>query len=584
MGKYDSIVNVGPFGDPVSRNERTASSTSDDSLSFVYEFKIQIPEPQSENEHCKQLISILNNLLTKKDIPRCLMAENATYLYEGIVTHAFFNYISEHDRSKILDQIRVFNVIHGNSINIPSLSVTTLIPWISQNLNISRMQASIVLGDFMQLKPERCFARFPLRSECLSSHAERECFPLPSSLVTDVNLYTLNARYPIRGIDGHTLQMACRYSAEDDHATVYGDSSMRFGTQELPALLPARDLIEANPRAEIHLCLCADVLWRYIALASEGKLWEREGVVVSGNFGAESELWAMDLSSLLFHPVVIVCPKDRPEFGYVEKFAKRCMETGAGSVRIFTAPIVNYEEKMSYADAYQSQVKGNHAEVINLNNVESVSFLARYIRDHAVMYEDIMISKPTKDSHVHNQAQEFKLLSLDDMQSLHSSHVSSSDVTMRDLFKASQRTMIFGDTNVGKSYIAQYMALSISSGEECFCFSKSNPSRVVYLDGEMGDTFISRLKMLSGGELNPLAKQNLKCIPLRGGDVCASHNKEIVINELESFSPNVVFIDNIISLFGEAVKGNVGPLKSFVEELEKKSIAVVLVHHTSKSA
>ena len=152
MGKYDSIVNVGPFGDPVSRNERTASSTSDDSLSFVYEFKIQIPEPQSENEHCKQLISILNNLLIKKDIPRCLMAENAAYLNEGIVTHAFFNYISEHDRSKIQDQIRVFNVIHGNYINIPSLSVTTLIPWISQNLNISRMQASIVLGDFMQLK------------------------------------------------------------------------------------------------------------------------------------------------------------------------------------------------------------------------------------------------------------------------------------------------------------------------------------------------------------------------------------------------------------------------------------------------
>lgn len=583
MGNRMNIVNLGPWVDPVSSSQGTTNSTSDESLPFVLEFTIQKPEPQTEKEQCKQLIGILNNLLTRK-IPRCLMEVNAAYLFEGIVTHAFFNYIGECERSTILDQIRAFSAIKGNSVNVPSLSVITLIPWISRTLNISRMQTSIVLGDFLQLSPERCFTRFPLRSACVSSHAQRECFPLPESLVTDGYLYRLITKYPIRGVDGQILQMVCRYSAGDAHVTVYADSSMRFGIQELPALLPARDLIEANPRAEIHLCLCADVLWRYITLASEGKLAEREGVVVTGNFGAESELWALDLSSLLFHPVVTLCPKDRPEYGNVEKFTMQCLASVAESVRVFTAPIVNYEGKITDDYTYRSQVEGNLAEVINLNNVESVSALARYIRNHSVMNKDIMISKSTEDSHEHNRDQEFKLLSLDDMQSLHSTHVSSSDVTMRDLFKASQRTMIFGDTNVGKSYIAQCMALSISSGTECFCFSKSKPSKVVYLDGEMGDTFIPRLKMLGGGELNPLVKQNLKGIPLRGGDESSPQNKEIVINELESFSPYVVIIDNIISLFGEAVKGNVVHLKSFVEELEKKGIAVVLVHHTSKSA
>lgn len=227
---------------------------------------------------------------------------------------------------------------------------------------------------------------------------------------------------------------------------------------------------------------------------------------------------------------------------------------------------------------------GANVSEIKLGQIECVSALARHISEHSELLESPTNSRADQQSLDSVDNEVSKLLTLDEVESLSSAHVSSSEVNLIDLFKASQRTMLFGDTNVGKSFFAQELALSISSGAECFCFSKSKPAKVVYLDGEMGDTFVPRLKMLCGCELNPLVKQNLKVKPLRGEDVSVPKNKEHLINELESFLPSVVFIDNIISLFDEAVKGRVDPLKLFVETLEKNGIAVVLVHHTSKSA
>lgn len=326
--------------DPIARRQETLSSASGASLqSLVDVMTIPVLRPQVQHEGCKYLVDILNNRVTKYDIPHCLRNACAAYAFEGIVAHTFFNIIEECDRAIFFSEIRTFKEVNCNSITIPSLSATTLITWVSRQLNISRLQASLVLGDFMQIRPEWCLTRFPITNDCGFPQSQRESFSLPESLVTVDKMFNLTAKYPIRGIDGQTLQLACRYSAGDAHVTVYADQSMRFGAQALPAFLPARNLIEANPQARVYFFMCPDILWRYIALAREGKLAERAGVIVTGNFGAESELVAMNLSPLLFHPVVIVCQKKRPEYDHVEKFAARCLESGAAYVRIFSDPI-----------------------------------------------------------------------------------------------------------------------------------------------------------------------------------------------------------------------------------------------------
>lgn len=223
---------------------------------------------------------------------------------------------------------------------------------------------------------------------------------------------------------------------------------------------------------------------------------------------------------------------------------------------------------------------------INLDSVESVSALVKYIGEHSEIFESIAPSQNLGEQQILNSGDggDFKLLSIDEMAQLCSSHVSARDVTMSDLFKPSQRTMIFGDSNVGKSYVMQDIALAFATGDACFCFHKSKPVRIVYLDGEMGDSFFPRMTMLSGGDLDPLVKNNLKVMSLRGRPLGNLKSTEIVIHKIEEYRPNLVIADNIISLFGEAVKGNVAPLKSFVETLEKIGIAVVLAHHTGKSA
>lgn len=294
------------------------------------------PTPE---ERARELVEAMKEKLTKYKTPKCLMHFDAACIYESIIVNSFFDICQECERWAILAGICAFNEMQGSFINVPKASPTTLIPWASRSLNIGRLKTSLVLGDLMHLKPESCFERFCPTFDYKSIKIQRGIFQLPKNLVTDGYLSVLSQAYPIKSLDGRILQMACRYSAGDTHVTVYADSSMRFGAVELPALLPAADLIEANPHAEVHFCPCNDILWRYITLARESKLAERAGVVVTGNFGPPNELTAMDLSSLQFHPVVIVCPKDRPEYRDLENFANRCVTAGAASVRIFSESI-----------------------------------------------------------------------------------------------------------------------------------------------------------------------------------------------------------------------------------------------------
>lgn len=302
---------------------------------------LAIPQarPLTPAERCSTLIKVLKKRTTNYTIPKCLFNIDEALLYQSIVAHNFFGELNGGDRSKILDGILAFNELQGKSTEPRNLSATTLIEWSAKALDVSRVQASLVMGDLMHLSPERCFQRFrPGIEKGLPRHTNGYG-DVPQNLVTAGHMFVLRQCYPIRAMDRQPLQMACRYSSGSSDVTVFADRSRGFGALELPAFLPARDLIEANPKGIVHFCLCSDVTWRYIGLARDGKLAEREGVIVTGNFGSAGELWAIDLSPLLFRTVVIVCPKERQEYNNVEKFVARCLQSGASSVRIFSGTL-----------------------------------------------------------------------------------------------------------------------------------------------------------------------------------------------------------------------------------------------------
>lgn len=298
------------------------------------------PGDQSSERDISEAERNLKNMIEKRSlkygVPSCLKRQETASLYKAIIAYTLFAETQECDRLKIFEAVNELSGERGVTSATSNLSSSNIIQWASKKFNLGRVQAALVLGDMVHLKPERCFSRFSSKKWEYPKLTLRNLHKLPRLLNSEEDSFTLRQSFPIRSIDGRIIQVACLYSFGEIPVTVYADTSMRFGAEELPAILPALDLIEADPKAVVHFCICADILWKYISLAREGKLAEREGVVVTGSFGALEDLDALDLSTLLFHPVVIVCPKDRPEYRGVDKFAERCLASGAESVRIFS--------------------------------------------------------------------------------------------------------------------------------------------------------------------------------------------------------------------------------------------------------
>ncbi len=146
------------------------------------------------------------------------------------------------------------------------------------------------------------------------------------------------------------------------------------------------------------------------------------------------------------------------------------------------------------------------------------------------------------------------------------------------------RTLVYGDSNVGKSYVLQCIALGYSTGNPSFFFFATSPSKVVYIDGEMADSFFSRLNQLHDGNNEQYLKDNLKVIPSRGISLTYESIQNNILNNLKFFKPALVIIDNLISLLPDAVKGNTNNLLSFVRNIESIGAAVIIVHHTGKDA
>lgn len=222
---------------------------------------------------------------------------------------------------------------------------------------------------------------------------------------------------------------------------------------------------------------------------------------------------------------------------------------------------------------------------INLSQVESISTLTQFIWERSIPYQCSPV--PTspddlQDSNPGDGGEDFRLLSICEMTQIGASHISASGITLGDLFKPDYRTMIYGDSNVGKSYFMLQIALAYAAGTSCFCFAKTVPMKVAYIDGELGDSFLDRLYMLNSG--NPINLDNtLKVMRLRGSTLEDSKAQGNFLSRLQGFNPSLVIIDNIIALMNSAVKGNVKGLISVVKEIEKMHAAVVLVHHTCKN-
>lgn len=156
-----------------------------------------------------------------------------------------------------------------------------------------------------------------------------------------------------------------------------------------------------------------------------------------------------------------------------------------------------------------------------------------------------------------------------------------------DWLAAGFTAMVYGKTGIGKSWFGLAVALAVAKGEDVFGWKVPEAQNVLYFDAEIDPAEMAeRIFMMTGGEI-PSEFKLCSGLRLDGGlppfDEEDAH--AFYLNQIEENDIKVVVVDNLCSnVTGASISEdqtwlNVQP---FLNELRRRRIAVILVHHAGK--
>jgi putative DNA primase/helicase len=148
---------------------------------------------------------------------------------------------------------------------------------------------------------------------------------------------------------------------------------------------------------------------------------------------------------------------------------------------------------------------------------------------------------------------------------------------------------IFAFRGVGKTWLALAIAQALSTGGKLGEWSARAPVKVLYIDGEMPpDLMRSRCKGLDGSDDN-LQFLNHEILFERSGKVVNITNEEIqeaITEKCITSGVKVLFLDNLSTLASGMRENEADSwelVNSWLLDLRRRKIAVVIVHHAGRS-
>lgn len=151
--------------------------------------------------------------------------------------------------------------------------------------------------------------------------------------------------------------------------------------------------------------------------------------------------------------------------------------------------------------------------------------------------------------------------------------------------------ILYAPRGIGKTFTALSMSLAVAGGLSLYNWQASKPNKVLYVDGEMpAITMQERLKALAFGMAAPeIAMQNLSLItpdmqnrPMP--DLATIAGQKMLEPFLEHI--DLLVLDNISTLCRtgkENESQSWQPMQTWLLDLRRRGIAVLLVHHAGKS-
>lgn len=154
--------------------------------------------------------------------------------------------------------------------------------------------------------------------------------------------------------------------------------------------------------------------------------------------------------------------------------------------------------------------------------------------------------------------------------------------------------MIAGDTGAGKSWLMMHFAYVIAAGKPCAPWGIGAGVPVLYVDGEMGKSlFHERFTQIRNRDTKPetiaLGEMNIHILgrawSIEIDDLDKSKVQKYLSEYIEENGIKLLIIDNLDTLCPDVLSKQASwkLLIDWVQELSKKKVSVILVHHNNKA-
>jgi hypothetical protein len=469
--------------------------------------------------------------------------------------------------------------------NIPRLdAIATL-------AKIVRLQYKNLI-DFTNVQHAAEYAEKSMLSNAIPDYLSLTALPSGSACVK------LMETYNILGNAGQTIGAIVRYhlsgTANDCDfcfpATV-GYQELSISKVKPTSLFLNQHLIGKYPFAII--VLCQDIRTALILQRQRNEIvWNNSAeIIITAHLDKKLEM--LPLNYLYGHDVVLVTAPSKQELARVGAYAKK-LKRISRSFKVYTRFLLHSQPACNLSEGINGVSEGENMLLKNsiyLEDKKQPSQLLRSIVDEAIPYDDFVkweqdmgVFKKRKSAERHVPTIQTDLfmpqsLALGGLKPLRIENELDALITKGNL------TLLWGPSNVGKSYAALEIARAMICGGSAFGLRSAGGKKVYYLDGEQDSVRTEgRLCQLYGGDLR-FQQQIQEAFFYQSLDSHTLGDPDAPMKLADAAVQcgiDVIIIDNLISLFPKA-KQNPNMIMDFIHSLEIKGIAAFIVHHSEKT-
>lgn len=458
--------------------------------------------------------------------------------------------------------------------------------------NCSYLQFAIAIAKIFGISSEYCFHTFPEGSN--KNVSNYIYFPhLFNTFESGNEAFKLTGTIKQLGFNGHNRQDVHRYSSNSDKnifpitvSLPNSEMNRSIGTLAPVNLLCNIQEIVNNPHASILFVPSPDQLFSMLEYSDEVKMLERCSVVVTGIFGGKESLKGFKYQQFHTRKVIVVCSPDCEEYGEIKNIINGCQANGVKELRIVPYPIIAEHCNLPEQNISQKLARELKQNAIDLSSFERVKFLIRRIDDLALSVREWEMwetkfhlrkeSGNTKETDIpmfYSQPWDYGL-----------KDAKRYDYTLESLFDASSISMFYGATGSCKSTLALGLALALCRGMPFMGIKGEIKRKVVYVDGELKNRIsqiISNLMPRNDLEVKSDIYKNFSVItPEKVSNITT--NQTQFLSYIEKHRAEVVFFDNLLTIFPDAPNGQNSSWFRVANELNKLGVHPIFINHTCK--